>query len=228
MLNYPVEPQMLTRYLPKGVELDSWEEQYYISMVGFRFLNTRVIGLPVPGCTSFEEVNLRFYVKRRASDGWRRGVVFIKEIVPVRLIAWVAKRFYNEPYVAMPMRHSIEKSACDRGLDGNIEFGWNHEGKWNLISARTDGPLRPFLKGSEEEFITEHYWGYTAQRNGGCKEYRVDHVPWRVWKTQAVELRGEMASLYGKDFGDILRFPPRSSFVAEGSSVRVGWGQTIS
>lgn len=228
MLNYEVEPESLMPYLPRGTELDSWNGQFYISLVGFHFAHTRVMGLPIPGCTSFEEVNLRFYVRRHAVDGWRRGVVFIKEIVPRRLIACVAKNLFNEPYVAMPMRHTIQKTALDRSEDGAIEYGWFHRGQWNELKAVTLGKALPLIEGSEEEFITEHYWGYTAQPNGGCKEYRVDHIPWRVWKTRTAKLLGEMAVLYGEEFARIMRLPPSSAFVADGSAVKVGWGRTIS
>src|SRR5262245_39598094 len=105
MLNYEVSPAVLSDLIPAGTELDSWGGHTFVSMVGFRFLRTRVLGLAVPGHSNFDEVNLRFYVRRNAHDGWRRGVVFVKEIVPHRAIAWLARALYNENYVALPMRH---------------------------------------------------------------------------------------------------------------------------
>src|SRR5918996_5117390 len=108
MLNYEVDPQVLARRVPPGTELDIWQGRALVSVVGFRFLRTRVLGLPIPFHRDFEEVNLRFYVRRQAEDGWRRGVVFIKEIAPRWAIATVARVVYNENYAARPMRHRIE------------------------------------------------------------------------------------------------------------------------
>lgn len=218
MLNYAVEPDLLVPHVPKGVELDSWNGTTFVSMVGFRFVRTKVMGLRVPGHNDFDEVNLRFYVRRRTAEGWRRGVVFLKEIVPRRIIAAVARVCYNEPYAAMPMRHAIEPGG------GWVEYGWHYRGDWNYLRARTAGQPQPIAAGSQEEFITEHYWGYTAQRNGGCKEYQVDHLPWNVWQAQDAEFHCDTAGLYGAKFVAALSAPPKSAFVAEGSPVIVGTG----
>jgi uncharacterized protein YqjF (DUF2071 family) len=77
MLNYEVEPERLMPLVPKGTELDTHDGKTFVSMVGFLFLNTRVMGLAIPFHRDFEEINLRFYVRRKAEDGWRRGVVFV-------------------------------------------------------------------------------------------------------------------------------------------------------
>src|SRR3954468_20670393 len=111
MLNYQVDPAILHPHLPRGTELDIWNGRHYISLVGFRFLNTRVLGVPIPFHRNFEEVNLRFYVRRKGPEGWRRGVVFIAEIVPRFAIAAVARLFYNENYVALPTRHKLDLAA---------------------------------------------------------------------------------------------------------------------
>jgi hypothetical protein len=139
-----------------------------------------VLGWQAPFHANFEEVNLRFYVRRRAPDGWRRGVVFIREIVPRRLIATVARLCYNEPYAAMPMRHHIDLENGELRGGGSVEYAWRHQGRWNAIRAATIGAPHSPPQNSKDEFITEHYWGYTPQRNGGCVEYRVEHARWDV------------------------------------------------
>ena len=111
MLNYEVAPEALAPFVPAGTELDAWEGRHLVSMVGFMFQSTRGLGFPIPFHRNFEEVNLRFYVRRKVDGEWRRGVVFIKEIVPRFAIAWVARTFYNENYVALPMSHRLEKAA---------------------------------------------------------------------------------------------------------------------
>src|SRR3954447_19553034 len=123
MLNYEIDPAILDARVPRGTELDSWNGKTMVSVVGFMFLETRVLGMKIPFHVRFEEVNLRFYVRRKAEDGWRRGVVFIKEIVPRRAIAMGARIFYNENYIARRMRHRIElaESTVERG---GVEYGW--------------------------------------------------------------------------------------------------------
>jgi uncharacterized protein YqjF (DUF2071 family) len=227
MLNYAVEPDLLRPHVPNGIELDTWNGNAYVSMVGFLFLHTRVLGVRMPGHGNFEEVNLRFYVRRRAPEGWRRGVVFIKEVVPRQLIAAVARLYYNEPYEAMPMRHAIDTENGTLKSGGAVEYGWRSRNGWNFLRVATVGIPQATVAGSQEEFITEHYWGYTAQKNGRCKEYRMDHVRWNVWQTEKAVLQCDTASLYGAKFSDPLQSPPQSAFVAEGSPVIVGSGVTI-
>ena len=224
MLNYAVQPDTLRPFVPVGMELDEWNGCVYISVVGFLFLRTRVKGLAIPGHSNFEEVNLRFYVRRRATDGWRRGVVFIKEIVPRRLIASVARVIYNEPYVAMPMCHRMEIENGNLREGNRVEYGWRHNKRWNSLSAKITGS--PYLPtpGSEEEYITEHYWGYTAQKNGSCTEYQVEHPRWNVRHVRDAVLDSDMAGLYGEQFAGPLGAPPKSAFIAEGSAVTVHEG----
>jgi len=227
MLNFVVEPGLLRPHVPSGVELDAWNDKTYVSMVGFLFRKTRVRGCWVPFHANFEEVNLRFYVRRRTPEGWRRGVVFIKEIVPRRLIATVARLCYNEPYAAMPMRHRIEIENGRPRSGGLVEYAWRHQGQWNELRATAIGAPHSPGENSEEEFITEHYWGYTAQRNGGCAEYHVDHARWNVWQAQEAALYCDAAALYGAKFAGPLSAPPESAFVAEGSPVIVSAGAVL-
>jgi uncharacterized protein YqjF (DUF2071 family) len=210
----------LRPFVPTGTELDSWGGTTYVSVVGFRFLSTRVLGFGVPGHVDFDEVNLRFYVRRRDGDGWKRGVVFMRELVPRRAIAWLARAWYNEPYRAMPMRSSIERSAGGAPLRARYE--WKPAREWEGISLATQGHAAPLVDGSEEEFITEHYCGYTRQRNGSTIEYRVEHPRWNVWQARDATLSCDVASLYGQEFVTTLSAPPRSAFLADGSPVLVG------
>ncbi len=224
MLNYAVAPDLLRQYVPSGVELDQWNNKTYISIVGFLFLRTKVCGLPIPQHTNFEEVNLRFYVKRRAADGWRRGVVFIKEIVPKPLIALVARRCYNEPYQALPMRHSIDTQNGNLRNGSSVEYAWQHDGNWNSIRATSVGTPQLAMEGSAEQFITEHYWGYTAQSDKTTKEYRVDHVPWKIWQAKNPTLHCNISGVYGPKFATALSSPSESAFIAEGSPITVSTG----
>jgi uncharacterized protein YqjF (DUF2071 family) len=223
MLNYPADAAVLQPFVPAGTEIDTWNGRPYLSVVGFLMLNTRVRGIAIPCHRNFEEVNLRMYVRRKSAAGWQRGVVFIKEIVPRWMIAYVARRVYNENYVAMPMRHQIVLPTAAQTA-GLVQFEWSHHGRWHSLSAEIAGDPTALAPGSEEQFITEHYWGYCRQRDGSTLEYRVEHPPWRVWTATKARLDCDVAAIYGAQFAGCLHGTPTSAFVAEGSAVAVGHG----
>lgn len=209
MLNWRVDPALLRAYVPRGTELDFHAGATFVSVVGFMFSDTRLLGVPMPFHRTFEEVNLRFYIRR----GDRRAVTFIREIVPRQAIASVARWVYNEPYIALPMRHRLSPTAAS--------YGWRHEGQWLELSVRSEGAPAPLEPGSQEEFIAEHYWGYCAQRDGGTIEYRVEHPSWRVWRAVEAQLSPGAAALYPPEFAATLQRAPDSAFLADGSAVTV-------
>ncbi|HEY5991086.1 MAG TPA: DUF2071 domain-containing protein [Candidatus Udaeobacter sp.] len=217
MLNYTVDPGLLAPLVPPGTEIDFENGETFLSVVGFLFLDTRLLGLPIPLHRDFEEVNLRFYVKRKSPDTWRRGVVFIRELVPRRAIALIARTCYGENYVALPMKHEIEHVAGNL----NVEYSWRRCRKWESLkmSAATGEP-QTIPAGTHAEFITEHYWGYTSLRSS-CGEYRVEHPRWKIWNASEFELNADVATLYGEQFTETLDQPPRSAFIADGSPITV-------
>ena len=224
LLNYAVDPACLRHLVPAGTELDDWRGRHYVSLVGFQFRDTRVLGVALPGHREFEEVNLRFYVRRPAADGYRRAVVFIRELVPRRAIAFVARAIYNEPYLAVPMSHNVK---LDPDVGGSIAYGWTFRGHPYSIEARVEGSPARLAPDSEGAFITEHYWGYTRQRDGGTLEYQVEHPRWPAWTPAIATFNGPAAELYGPSFGGILAETPASAFVALGSPVVVRRGVRV-
>jgi len=216
MLNYVVDRNLLQPLVPQGTELDFFGDRTFLSVVGFRFLRTRIFGISFPLHADFEEVNLRFYVRRRSEEGWRRGVVFVRELVPRRAIAFIARTFYGEPYSALPMRHSIDLCASRV----RVEYAWKRADRWESLQATGMGQPQDIESGSEEEFITEHYWGYTARR-AGCNEYQVEHPRWRVWRSVEAGLEADVSSLYGEQFAECLSAHPASAFIADGSPIIV-------
>jgi hypothetical protein len=221
MLNYEINPTTLASFVPTGTELDFWNGKTYVSLVGFLFQNTRVCGISIPFHRHFEEINLRFYVRRKVDDGWRRGVVFIKELVPRRAIAFVARKFYNENYLALPMSHRIEKFQEEIK---SASYLWQFNGRENHLKVITRGHAQPLVDGSLQEFITEHYWGYATQRDGSTMEYAVEHPRWRIWETQAAEFNCDVTSLYGENFCEFFNRLPSSAFLADGSEIKVHKG----
>src|SRR5881296_1800388 len=216
MLNYVVDPHILAPFVPPATEIDFENGETFLSVVGFLFLDTRLLGLPIPLHCDFEEVNLRFYVRKKSADTWRRGVVFVREMVPRRAIALVARAFYGERYLALPMKHDIEHFD----LKLNVEYSWRRGRNWESLKMSASGESQSIPAGSHAEFITEHYWGYTCIR-AGCSEYRVEHPRWRVWNADSFEFSADVASLYGHQFVESLKTKPRSAFIADGSPIQV-------
>ncbi|MEL6614245.1 MAG: DUF2071 domain-containing protein [Bacteroidota bacterium] len=225
LLNYAVPPEALRPRVPAGTELDLWRGEALVSVVGFMMRDTRVLGVPVPFHRTFEEVNLRFYVTRTTASGEvRRAVVFVRELVPKRAIAAVARVAYNEPYRAVPMSHAVDLSP---EAGGSVEYGWQVGGERFSLQGTASGAASQSAPGSESAFITEHYWGYTRQRDGGTLEYEVEHPKWDTWTLNEASLTGDTSALYGPEFADILAGPPRSAFLAVGSEVAVHPGVRI-
>lgn len=225
MLNYEIDPDLVRSRVPAGTEIDFWNGKTFVSLVGFRFLETRVLGWSIPFHVNFDEVNLRFYVRHQSHGEWRRGVVFVKEIVPRSAIAMVARWAYNEQYVALPMRSMVDPPGESNSLRGSVCYSWRWAGTWNEVSAQISGQPSPLAPGSQAEFITEHYWGYAAQRDGSTLEYRVEHPAWRVWQADQSQFTGDISTLYGSEFTGLQSSPATSAFVAEGSDIVVRRGR---
>ena len=218
MLNYEVDPKVLMPHLPKGTELDDRGGRHFVSLIGFLFLDTHLLGLPALFHQNFEEVNLRFYVRRRAGKASRAGVVFIREMVPLTLVAETAKLTYNEPYRTVPMQHTLVET---NGRLQSVEYLFGRPRDQCRLAVHVDGAAEEMEPGSEEEFLSERGWGYTRQRDGGTIEYRVEHERWRVWPSARSELDGPLGEFYDEPFVGILRGAPASAFVADGGPVAV-------
>lgn len=226
MLNYPVDRAALLPHLPAGTELDVWRGDVWMSIVAFRFLKARIKGLPVPRFGTFDEVNLRFYVRRKAGDGsWRRGVVFVRELVPHRVVAWVARTFYNENYSAARMKSVLRFDELGHVTDARFDWIWR--GSPGFVEVNGCGGPALMAAGSDEEFFAEHYWGYAVQRDGRTKEYRVWHPRWNVAAAKSAALSCDAAGLYGPAFAEALSAAPASAFVADGSDVEVFSGRFL-
>jgi uncharacterized protein YqjF (DUF2071 family) len=244
LLNFPIPTEIIKRLAPPGTEPDVHNGQSYISVVGFRFENVRLFGIPFPGHTSFPEINLRYYVRRTVGAEVRRGVVFAREIVPRRAVSIVANRLYNESYVTRPMRSEIQIAGAELSPKDSVAYAWKNpsqktiplpfreglgEGSpalaprchWNHLSAQVAAPLAIPTPGSLEEFIVEHYWGYTHGRDGRTREYQVAHVPWRTAPAANITWDCDIAATYNSPLAEFLTAPPTSAIIADGSPIQV-------
>ncbi|MBS1526068.1 MAG: DUF2071 domain-containing protein [Bacteroidetes bacterium] len=219
MLNYEVDPAVLERYIPPATELDFWDGKCLVSMVGFLFNDTCVGGIKWPLHVNFEEVNLRFYVKHFDGKEWKRGAVFVSEIVPKPLIVTIANTIYKEHYRAMPMRHSIDELERNRR---RYLYEWRFDGRWDgKLGGIVSNNLSPIAPGSQEEFIFEHYWGYNKVNKRTTYEYQVEHIRWNAGQVIDPVFEADIEKLYGKKFEPFLTKKPYSAFFADGSEVMV-------
>jgi uncharacterized protein len=221
--NYEVDSSLLRDYLPYGTELDLWNGKCYVSLVGFMFVNTRLLNLKIPLHVNFEEVNLRFYVKRLEDQTWKRGVVFIKEIVPRPALTFVANTIYKEHYETLPMRHSWSENATDRV----VEYSWRKNAVWQTFRVRASKQASEIQAGSETEFITEHYWGYAKVSDTRTNEYEVTHPRWEAYEVTGYDIDVDFGKVYGQRFSFLNSVQPVSVMLAEGSEITVENKKTI-
>jgi uncharacterized protein YqjF (DUF2071 family) len=224
MAQYEVPATALTPALPRGLELDLFHGHCYVSLVGFLFDRVRVLGVAIPHHIRFEEVNLRFYVKRTEADGrCKRGVVFLREFVPRYAISLVARSLYDEPYATLPTRHRFASS----GDDLQVEYEWRYQSRWQRLAVTAGAEAQPIQADSEAEFITEHYWGYTRRRQGHTSEYGVEHPRWSVYPIRDSQIEVDFGRIYGETFAALTNAAPASVLLAEGSAVRVMQGNRL-
>jgi len=223
LANYEIDPAILKPYLPYKTELDSWNNLHYVSLVGFMFKNTKILGLKIPFHINFEEVNLRFYVRHKHENEWRRGVVFIKEIVPKIAITLVANTLYKEHYQTMKMKHLWEEK-----MDKLITtYQWKFQTQWNTFSVESDKKKLPIEKNSDAEFITEHYYGYTKIKEDKTFEYEVKHPTWEQYKVSDYKIDLDFGQIYGFNFKVLNEMEPSSVMLAEGSEASVENKRTL-
>ena len=222
MVNYSVDPKILKPYLPYSTDIDLWKGTCYVSLVGFMFVNTKVMRLKIPFHINFEEINLRFYVKYGEGIDYKRGVVFIKEIVPRPALTFVANLLYNENYETLKTGHKWTEG--DDTL--TVEYGWK-KGEWNTVKVIADKTPVDIKPNSEEEFITEHFWGYTKINDFRTSEYEVAHPRWQIYPIKEYEINVDFKKVYGTDFEFLKDAKPVSVYLAEGSEILVKQGAKI-
>lgn len=219
MANYAVDSTFLLPFLPKGVEIDTFNGEAYVSLVGFMFKNTRLFKVPIPYLGTFEEINLRFYVIRKEGDEWKRGVVFINETIPFKPVAWVANWLYKEHYISIPTKHTWNINAENK----EITYQWKMGEEWNLMKVNASTKKQPMAVGSMEEYIFEHYYGYTKVDNTTSQEYKVNHPRWETNQVNDYKIACNFGKMYGQSFDFLNNKKPTNVIVAEGSEVSVKW-----
>ena len=222
MVNYEIDPEILLPFLPNGVELDLFNGKAYISLVGFMFKKTKLFNVPIPKFGTFEEINLRFYVVRKEDGTTKRGVVFINETIPYKIVAWMANKLYKEHYTVVPTKHNIIKDAVNQ----KIKFEWLLDNKWNSIYVENRMSSHKMVNDSLEKFIYEHYYGYTKIDVQKTEEYRLHHPSWKIHQVMNYGIDCDFKAMYGKSFSVLNDTKPTAVFIAEGSTVEIEWKRT--
>ena len=221
--NYEVDPSILAEYIPPGTELDLWEGKCFVSLIGFIFLNTKIFGIKVPFHSTVEEVNLRFYVKRFENNTWKRGAVFIKEIVSKPALTFVANTIYKEHYETMPMKYEWEENSVDR----SVAYYWKKNKIWQSFKITATLNTSEIKENSETEFITEHYWGYAKVNESVTNEYQVTHPRWEQYIVESSEIKVDFEMVYGKNFKFLNTLKPTSIMLIEGSKITIEGKKTL-
>jgi len=213
LANYAIPEELLRPHLPPGIEFDRRDGECWGSLVGFQFLKTRVLGLSWPGYRNFPEWNLRFYVKQ----GDTRGVVFVREFVPQRLTAAMARLIYNEPYRAAKLTMTIEET--ETSLTAAYTVAWG--GKMHALTCRGTKPSVVPPEDSTEQFFKEHSWGYGTGHLGKLIRYEVHHPKWAVYPVEQFDADVDWGLLYGPQWAAMNAAKPASVVLAAGSEVSV-------
>ena len=219
MVNYEIDPKLLMPFLPKGVELDLYQGKAYVSLVGFMFKNTKLFNIPIPKLGTFEEINLRFYVIRKENGITKRGVVFINETIPYKIVAWMANTLYKEHYTVVPTKHNISTVSHNQ----KIQFDWQLHKKWNSIYVENSLSCHEMEDDSLEKFIYEHYYGYTKVNENKTEEYRLHHPSWKIHDVVDYKIDCDFKAMYGDSFSVLNDAEPEAVFIAKGSSVAIQW-----
>lgn len=214
LFTYAVPPSLLEPRLPPGLTLDLRDGQAFVSLVAFDFLETKVLGIGWPGFRNFPEVNLRFYARRGEGE---RGVVFIREYVPLRTVAYVAQAIYNEPYVAAPMR----KRIVDKGETVEATYEIARGDRTHRIGMAGRRPTRVPPADGVEHFFKEHTWGYGRDTQDNLLRYEVDHPHWALYALEGTTLDVDFRILYGDEWAFLGDATPYSTIFAVGSEVAV-------
>lgn len=222
--NYEVDPKLLHSMVPNSTSLDSWNGSTFLSMVAFRFSDTRVFGIPTFGWRNFDEINLRFYVRGTPPHQSKNGVVFVKEIVPSRLVSTIARLLYGENYQVQKMASSV---ALIDNSASSVKYEIKDSDSISKFSAAISTAHTLPSIDSLETYITEHYWGFARRNIEKTMEYEVEHPRWEVSQVDNYSIDFDFEKLYGKRYSFLSNVEPQSVFYCAGSEIVVRMGKRL-
>ncbi len=208
---FAVPDDILEKYLPPGLELDRHDGQAFCSLVGFQFQKPSVFGLPSPFYRNFPEWNLRIYVRR----GEKRGVHFVREFVPHRLVTWAGRLSFREPFETAPVTVDVSTGATKLKVEYTVTRG----GKTHLLSA--EGAIRTQCPSDWDARFTDLNWAFSHTSSGGIREFEVKRPAWDMHPLHRFHIDVDWAKLYGPRWALMNGREPVSVALLAGSEVRV-------
>lgn len=221
LASFAVPDHVLQPYLRPGLTLDRWDGSAWCSLVAFDFRKTTVLSVPMPpglGVRDFPEFNLRFY----AREGDRRGVVFVRELVPSWFLAGAARLTYNEPYRTTCMTSRVTQIGDLRRV--RHDFVW--EGQRQTIAVSAHGPAQAPSEDTFDHWVKEQAWGFGRHRSGKAIRYHVQHPTWAAYPVEEYAIRVDTGRMYGPPWRFLEERAPDSVVLAEGSAVSIDPFQT--
>ena len=229
LLSYAVPDRLL---LPRiaPFDLDYWDGQAYVSVVGFHFGKTRILGVPpgplLPNVANFAQWNLRTYVRRKVNEVGSShakqaagGIVFLKEFVPSPMVTGLVRTLYNENYVTAPLSLTLQSEGNTLDVCYSLEVG----GRKHTIAAKSVLAPSKLKAGSADEFFIERYWGSPGAYGNKVISFQIAHAPWNTYDISSCDVDADFGLLYGKDWEFLNNRKPDYAAWCDGSSVGISW-----
>tara|TARA_B100000809_G_scaffold118758_1_gene117075 strand:- start:46028 stop:46750 length:723 start_codon:yes stop_codon:yes gene_type:complete len=221
--NYIIDPAILDKHIPNGTLLEAHNGKHYVSLVGFRYCETRLLNIRVPYHHIFEEINLRFYVKREISPGnWRSEVAFAKLFFPKKALTLVAKYIYKENYETLNMRHSWTEKENHLLTSYGL-----HKKNWHNFEIQSDKKSRKVASDSSEFFFSKHYWGTSQIDHRSSTVYEIEHPDWEAYDIVDSNVSFDFNTIFGSEFKHLTNTQPDSVHLFKGSEVIVNKKKNI-
>jgi uncharacterized protein YqjF (DUF2071 family) len=171
--------------VPSELDVEVHDSSAWVGITPFRLTGLRARGvLPLPGLSSFLELNVRTYV--RAADG-KPGIWFFSLDASSRLAVEGARRAYKLPYfharISLGRRGEWIDFECARLQEQGRVFSGRYRPEGGVFHAEP---------GSLEWFLCERYCLYTTDEKGALQRAEIHH---KLWPLQRAEAEIELASI---------------------------------
>ena len=171
--HWTVPADALRAHVPAGLDIDHFEGRAYLGLTPFRVTNLRLRGLPpVPGFSSFLELNCRTYV----SHGDKPGIWFFSLDASSRFAVEGARRLYKLPYFRARMSGPPHFTSVR--LNSEREHHW--DATYERTGAASHAPPRTL-----EHFLAERYCLYSVDEAGRLHRAEIHHLPWPLQGAEA-------------------------------------------
>ena len=219
VINFEIDPKLLRNFIPPKTELDFFNETSFVTLMARACKNVKPYGWPIVFAKSIDQILLRFYVKRKVGDTWRRGVCLIRDYLPKRKASFFLNWMFKHSFTQVPIKRT--SSNFESGLPTQlptVEYQWTTGDYVNHIKVNARSQMRQQEQETKESFVLDHHYGYTV-KEGKTYEYYVEYSPWAMWDAQSGSFDCDTENVFGRPFVRALKQRPASVFLARGSDV---------